>query len=60
MDLSDLTNAFLLINSVPESLSLLILGVCLVGATVGLRRLMRRFQAEKTEKSLSEKPAAKH
>ncbi|HEX8251136.1 MAG TPA: hypothetical protein VF599_23380 [Pyrinomonadaceae bacterium] len=39
----------------PESLALLVLGVCLIGATFGLRRLLKRYDEEKTDKALKQK-----
>lgn len=45
MFLADLTNAYLLFADVPESLALLVFGVCLIAATVGLRRLLKRYDA---------------
>lgn len=62
MFLADSTKINLLLSSVPESLALLIFGVCLVGATFGLRRLLRRYDEQaKAEKDLrDERTAAKH
>ncbi|HEY0050629.1 MAG TPA: hypothetical protein VGB68_15155 [Pyrinomonadaceae bacterium] len=51
----ELLNVNLLSADVPESLALLVFGVCLIGATVGLRRLLKRYDEEKTDKSLRQK-----
>lgn len=45
---------------VPESLALLVFGVCLIAATFGLRRLLKRYDEEKIEKELTEKHTVKH
>ena len=59
MFLVGLTYINTLLNNVPETLALLVFGVLLVGATVGLRRLLRRYDetaAVKTaEKDLTKK-----
>jgi len=55
MFLPDLTNGNLLLADVPESLALLIFGACLIGAALGMRRLLKRYDAEKTERALKQK-----
>ena len=46
--LIDLSNINLLLGTVmPEPLALLVFGVGLVGATVGLRKILKRHDAEK-------------
>ncbi|HEX9962188.1 MAG TPA: hypothetical protein VGB00_14745 [Pyrinomonadaceae bacterium] len=39
----DLINANLLSADVPEALALLLFGMSLIGATFGLRRLLKRY-----------------
>ena len=55
MSLADLLNGNSLLSDVPESLALLLFGVCLFGATFGLRRLLKRYDEEKTEKEVRQK-----
>jgi hypothetical protein len=38
-------------GDVPESLALLLFGMCLIAATFGLRRLLKRYDEDKTEKA---------
>jgi hypothetical protein len=47
----DLINGNLLSADIPEALALLVFGVSLIAATVGLRRLLKRYD----EKVLSKK-----
>jgi len=54
MFLPDLFHGNSLLGDVPESLALLLFGVCLIGATFGLRRLLKRYE-EKTEKEVRQK-----
>jgi hypothetical protein len=42
-------------GDVPESLALLLFGMCLIAATFGLRRLLKRYDEDKTEKALRQK-----
>jgi membrane protein required for beta-lactamase induction len=60
MFLVGLTYINTLLNNVPETLALLIFGVFLVGAGLGLRRLLRRYDAavETAKKDLTEKREA--
>jgi hypothetical protein len=51
----DLIDVNLLSADVPEALALLLFGVCLIGATFGLRRLLKRYDEEKTERALKQK-----
>lgn len=61
MFLTVLDKAVLFINSMPETLALLIFGVSLVAATFGLRRLLKRHEHRAAEeKALTEKKTVKH
>lgn len=44
-----------LLNGVPESLTLLVFGVSLVGATAGLRRFLKRHDNEKSQNNFTGK-----
>jgi membrane protein implicated in regulation of membrane protease activity len=48
MFLANLINAYLLLADVPESLALLVFGICLVIVTVGGRRLLSRYDERQT------------
>jgi hypothetical protein len=55
MFLIDLSNLSLLLGSVPESLALLIFGVCLTGITVAARRFLRRYDENASGKADGER-----
>lgn len=58
--LIDASNGNLLFGTVvPEPLALLVFGVGLVGATVGLRKILRRHDAEKANVIVKSEKAAK-
>lgn len=46
---ADFINRYLLLADLPESLALLVFGAGLIGAAFGLRRLLKRYDEEKTE-----------
>jgi hypothetical protein len=48
MILANLIDVYLLSADVPESLALLMFGVCLVAVTVGGRRLLSRYDERQT------------
>jgi hypothetical protein len=53
--LIEVSNGNLILGFVPESLALLLFGVCLIGATLVLRRVFKRHdQGKMTETSAEE------
>jgi hypothetical protein len=51
----DLNNLSMLVANVPESLALLIFGVCLTGITIALRRFLRRYDENANGKADGER-----
>jgi hypothetical protein len=46
---ADFIETYLLLANMPEALALLVFGAGLIGAALGLRRLLKRFDEGKTE-----------
>lgn len=46
---ADFIETYLLLADVPEALALLVFGAALMGAAFGLRRLLKRYDEQKTE-----------